>query len=335
MLKQRIHYVDIIKGIGIILMVITHCMSGSSWFGTWVFAFHMPLFVILSGFLFYRKYSAQNEFRSAFGGYVRKKSYQILIPYIVFSLLIIIWQIFLSLISQGTTGDIIRDGLTRIISLRGMESLWFLPCLLLAELMFATVFAFCRKKNVSAVILCVIFVILNILMNGKLSTNMIGVFVKSTMCYVFFMAGYYFSEVHHRLVNRKYSRVVGGSMMIVAVPLSLLNGFSAIGNFTFGNVPLYYVSACLTVFGLVLLLYNVECPYVEYWGKNSIVVLCTNNLVIEVLRLLDYKLFDNWCIYNGIIGDLVFAMCVLAIEIPVIQIGMKYFGVLFGKSKSK
>lgn len=334
MSTQRVHYLDTIKGIGIILMIVTHSMSGPSHFGTWVFSFHMPLFFIVSGILFQMKAPGQNEFRFTHWTFVKQKAFSILVPYAFFSLLIILWQVLLSVVSHdGSIIDMVSNGVVRILSLRGMESLWFLPCLLLAELMFSAIYAYSPPKiDYFALGICFLFVILNVFANGKLPENIIGVFVRATMCCVFFAGGYFFGKIMQKFAEHKYCRLFGTIMILLSIPLSMKNGFSAIGNFSFGNVPLYYITAFLAVFGLIMLIYNVKnIPFVEYLGKNSIVLLCTNNLVIEGLRLLDYKLFGNWCLQHGIFGVIVFSACVFAIEIPIIQIGMKYFGVLFGK----
>lgn len=37
------------------------------------------------------------------------------------------------------------------------------------------------------------------------------------------------------------------------------------------------------------------------FGANSIVVLVTNNLLIELFRLLEYKVFNNFFLENGVI----------------------------------
>lgn len=46
--SKRIEWVDIAKGIAIILMVVGHEIGGNA--RIFIFSFHMPLFFILSGF---------------------------------------------------------------------------------------------------------------------------------------------------------------------------------------------------------------------------------------------------------------------------------------------
>ncbi|MEG0019892.1 MAG: acyltransferase family protein, partial [Oscillospiraceae bacterium] len=70
---------DIVKGIGIILMVVGHSKSP---FTAFIYSFHMPLFFIVSGYLFNIKYS--ESLKSSFG-YMIKKLKELYIPYCVWT----------------------------------------------------------------------------------------------------------------------------------------------------------------------------------------------------------------------------------------------------------
>ena len=52
MKKKRIEWIDVAKGIAIILVMIGHYVSFGSQIRNFIFAFHMPLFFILSGYTF-------------------------------------------------------------------------------------------------------------------------------------------------------------------------------------------------------------------------------------------------------------------------------------------
>lgn len=49
---QRLEYIDLAKGIGIILVVIGHSINGHGITGHYISSFHMPLFFLLSGLCF-------------------------------------------------------------------------------------------------------------------------------------------------------------------------------------------------------------------------------------------------------------------------------------------
>lgn len=48
--NKRIVWVDIAKGLSILMMVISHEMPTNSFYYALIFSFHMPLFFILSGY---------------------------------------------------------------------------------------------------------------------------------------------------------------------------------------------------------------------------------------------------------------------------------------------
>ena len=53
--KQRISYIDSLKGLGIILIVVGHIIPYESMLHVWIYSFHVPIFFIISGMLFKMK----------------------------------------------------------------------------------------------------------------------------------------------------------------------------------------------------------------------------------------------------------------------------------------
>jgi fucose 4-O-acetylase-like acetyltransferase len=47
--NDRIAWIDIAKGIGILLVIIGHMPSFPEWIRAWIFSFHMPLFFSFQG----------------------------------------------------------------------------------------------------------------------------------------------------------------------------------------------------------------------------------------------------------------------------------------------
>lgn len=67
-------------------------------------------------------------------------------------------------------------------------------------------------------------------------------------------------------------------------------------------------------------------------GANSIVILVTNNLLIEIFRLLEYKVFNNFFLENGIIGAFLMTAILIIPEYYLISISQSKIGILFGKN---
>lgn len=74
--NKRIEYLDVAKGVGIILVVWAHA-SGP--FSNYINQFHMPLFFLISGFLYNSRLSVIE--------YVKNKVIHLYIPFVFWNLL--------------------------------------------------------------------------------------------------------------------------------------------------------------------------------------------------------------------------------------------------------
>ena len=73
----------------------------------------------------------------------------------------------------------------------------------------------------------------------------------------------------------------------------------------------------------------------EKYGKNTIVLLVTNNLLIEMIRLIDYKITGNILIRLGIFGSILFTVGLLIIEWWFIKVANGPLGFLFGRMRKE
>lgn len=115
--KSRIPIIDALKGSAILLMIVNHVQLDGAWLGSLIGVFHMPLFFLISGWL-YKSRSLKDT--------IKKNSGKILLPYLVTCL--VIWAII-----GLTTGNIewglsILWGNSKPLSntITGIGPLWFL-----------------------------------------------------------------------------------------------------------------------------------------------------------------------------------------------------------------
>lgn len=75
-----------------------------------------------------------------------------------------------------------------------------------------------------------------------------------------------------------------------------------------------------------------ELRGLSFFGKDSIVILLTNNLLIEVIRLLDYKIAGDWLLKMGMVGSLIMTLVLGIMESCMIILSRKRgIRILFGK----
>ncbi len=140
--KQRITYLDMAKGVGIVLMVTGHLVGSlqtidnKPYFSPlyqWIASFHMPLFFVISGIVL----RITREEERDMGHIVYRKAKGLLLPYASFSLIYFVINICTCIFFPDLLqfSDLWRY-LIYSVTFRGVSVLWFLPALFLGEVVF-------------------------------------------------------------------------------------------------------------------------------------------------------------------------------------------------------
>ena len=119
------------RGIAIVLVLLGHTCP-PPYTTAFIYAFHMPLFFVLSG-LFFRV-------DEPFGQLLRKKARTLLVPFVIYNLVLLFsdWCIVALSPNQHEPVDITSRLLGTLTGWHGglwNSSLWFLPCLFVAQLL--------------------------------------------------------------------------------------------------------------------------------------------------------------------------------------------------------
>lgn len=236
-MKQRLDYISILRVGAMLAVVVYHCLCGYStiWGGTWSWQvidvwntiahvlsyYHMPLFVLISGFLF--KYVQSTGKYSTFKPFLRKKIKRIVIPYIF-------WGSVLYVILGGRVGRL-QDGYMH---------LWFLFFIFQAYL----TYFFINKviNNGVAEISIVITSLLAIVLFEKFKSN-IGLWEWGIHSYLHYMPYYIIGVLVCRFLQR-YSLAM--NMSVVGLVTCLL-GFI----FCYWFVCKYTLAVLFALFVLV------------------------------------------------------------------------------------
>jgi acyltransferase len=121
--QNRINWIDLAKGIGIIAVILGHSgfPEAIQW---WIWSFHMPLFFFISGFLF-----SSDRYKS-FYTLFKKRNRNLIVPYVFFTGIVLLGYSILvpNTIKSFTIYTILYGW--------GGIALWFIPVLFLTELVY-------------------------------------------------------------------------------------------------------------------------------------------------------------------------------------------------------
>lgn len=330
---NRIKYLDYTKGFTIILMVLNHTKVPEI-LSDWTFAWHMPIFFIIGGVIF-QYYSNNNPLHITTTTFIKKRIIQLGIPYFIFSILYALFIWGLGII--GGSSEKLLALLFPIFTLQGIESLWFLPCYFIGEILLRLV----NQRNKGSIFLNFIAIFLLFIYISHLSSSDHTIWwrknlIRFVVSYSFFIIGYYVSK--HNIIDRMpfYITII---FIATCSYSSIQNGHVGLGGLIFNNIWLFYFNAIFMSISILSLFKHLEKHFLfkglTYFGKNTIVILCTNNILIEIIRLIDYKFFNNILLTTGIVGNIILTIIILLIELPIIKITETKYSFIFGKKRPK
>ncbi len=186
--KNRVEYIDIARGIAILLMIVGHIVDHDGWIRKFIFSFHMPLFFIVTGF-FYR----DKPWKSLLIGQFKK----ILVPYMLAVLIVDIIQVrglspvlFLSTYLKQLLWAAPWSYTEQVGHVIPVYALWFLPAMWVACGLFQLQKQTAKSKDGLLGILCFGGMVLSMLYTtyfGWLPFCLDIAFVASFLIYIGYM----------------------------------------------------------------------------------------------------------------------------------------------------
>lgn len=317
-MKNRIEWIDIAKGISIILVVYGHSgLNSVPFIGDWFSAFRMPFFFFVSGLLANpTKYLNVSSF-------LNKRWKTLYRPYFIFSFILLCVFAILD-------ADSIKEKCIDVITFgwRGI-ALWFIPVLSLTELFY---FMIARKITNRHILLC--FLVLSATMGycsycWNLPNNYNICFVLSAV--LFYGVGNMFKTLV--LSNPSPNNTIIMLLCIVSMLLSFtfklnpakpefgVNNLQSVWTYPAAFFGTFFM--CL----LSLLISTVQNLFVKYiketikfFGRNSYLVLAFHQIILIILP--DVGLFK----YGSVQRIVMWIILTL-----IIKVVLKYIPALIGR----
>lgn len=136
--QTHLGFVDAAKGLGMLAIIWGHMDYLWSTSSVWFSSFKIAVFYVVVGLLKAYRYGERGQ-RDSCAQVMKKRWYSLVIPYGVFSALAILAHLAFLTIHGGSRLAALKGDVILTVTLRGVATLWFLPTLLIAELLFAAV----------------------------------------------------------------------------------------------------------------------------------------------------------------------------------------------------
>jgi acyltransferase len=270
-LNNRIEWVDVSKGIGIILVVLGHIyLTGQG--HKYIYSFHMPLFFFLSGYTF--NLGKFKDIRQL----LVKKFNSILIPYFWFSILTYTYWVIIERRVSGNSINPVSVFINIFVSqgsqsfLPHNPSLWFLTCLFIVGILFYLIAW--NKKKINITLLLIICSISGYGISIYYPIRLPWSAAVALTGVVFYGTGFLVRGAKNNYSRSNYILLpVLGLCMVAGSIISALNRDVSMSENHFGNYFYFYTAAFLGIISVIIVsrLFG-SCRILAYIGKNSLII---------------------------------------------------------------
>lgn len=318
--QSRVLWLDVLKGICMLLIVLSHSNSPHIYS-----RFYTPCF--LSGFFFASGYTIKTDIN--FKDYFLHKLQGLMYPFLTLGCI----NAIIAIIFEG---DKIGDRAMYLLSLEGKwDDLWFIPCLFSAEIIYwfvvrlSSVRHSSEKKHLVCILISYIITLLGLLYKAKIGHPLVWQFENACVCVIFIALGDAFRAVEKEIALKTniYKHVFISLIIYVAIVLVYDNAVS-VHDVKYQSWTVYFVSALVGIMLLYYVSVTICKLYVHvmeiltYIGQNTLVFYAFQSKAIKISSALWNRFFDVNSIYIKPI--FVSAVAVVILMFPAYIVN-KYF----------
>ena len=292
-LKKSINYIDNARGIAIILMVVGHVVSGYK--RAIIFSFHMPLFIIISGFFFKPGRNLKEEITNIFKKLIIPYIVSIIIIHIVRALVIgdninilnILEQIILAYSNKKTFFQDVET----------VGVLWFIPFLAMCKIIFWSINKISKDNEVIKACLCLICTMVGILLE-KMEIYLPWSFDIVLASIIFYYIGYFMKK------NEVLEEILENYKILLCIVVLYIVGAMfgyielAIRKYPFGLICyITAISGTIIVFKISKIIEEISKIMTKilcWYGKNSMYILCAHFLEMGIIPYNSIGITEKW-----------------------------------------
>lgn len=317
--KERLHWLDYSKTIGMYLVILGH-IKGNALLLKWIiYSFHMPLFFFLSGFL--------HKLRIGGGKFCASLVKQLVIPFFIFNGLTLLTKIR-NIQTNGLIATLYDFFGSIFLGEPPVGPTWFILSLIWMKIIMFILLKF-REDFLSLLIIEIIWIV-TLTLYYTLGIPQIPNYFhlgSSVLGFPFYLAGFLLKLKYKETITWiKSKRWTIGLIFIFYIIGFLFNGFVSLEGCKVGNhiLLMYLTGLCgtlLTIASTHLLKRPNKWVYVLSCGM--IVILCTHGFILN-MTINKFPIFEinscSWYIYA-----VISCIIIMIIEIPIILFCSRYF----------
>lgn len=276
--EKRDISLDCAKGLGIMLIIIGHTIT-PDWLHSWIFSFHVPLFFIVSGYLFKQRKLLN----------VIEKGWKQLLRPMLITQVVCFCGLCVFFSKTGTwNGPDFLTLLTKYFLMlgEGARGMWFLSALFFSK-MFMTIICSHSEKYISLIAIILFYISC---MMHKFSSYIPFYFIQGMACVIFLYIGQLIKRFNLLHFKYDFGIILLCALVIVCGYRFYLNTADML--FPFGIFSL--IIASLIGASVLVVFHYIETQQtfmnflrvLSYIGKNSLLILCLHSFV-HTLQLQD------------------------------------------------
>lgn len=295
--KKRILWIDYVKAFAIITVIMLHIPIRDPYMHV-VRSFVIPIFFFLSGLF------SHPERYQTLGEFLKNKTFRLLFPYFIFSILNYLYWLLVARhfgVDAGEEMSLIRPIYGILLGFEPWlcyAPLWFLPCLILTELLFYATFRVVKGKQtglgVIVISLSAIGYSLSVFHVPALPYGLGGALSMS----LFYYSGYLIQAHHnweqgiHNYIEKAPALSTIGIILFctsICIFLSLQTAETKVFINSYGNL-LYALPAticgCISIMGIAILLYKhfPMLKILQYIGTHTMTILGLHLTVVSLIK---------------------------------------------------
>lgn len=329
--KKRTSWIDIAKGITILLVFFGHTVSFPYELTRIIYFFHMPTFFLLSGYCF--------NLKGSFSEFIIQKAKGILLPVFTLGLTGSIAVSLMLVFVKNESVDWKWVFLNPVVQYGPHDLLWYLPAAFVSLVLFNLLVKWCKEKLLFIVVISFFLAVLSYLFIRLIKIELPWQLDTALVALPFLAVGYSAKVkgfVSH--IGKIWVFIVSALLCIVVGILNMkFFGVVEMHVNSYGNLPLFYLSAFAGVGMVVSLSVMIsENRMLEFFGRNT--------LVFYSLEPIQY--FANFmlgvCVgfiphYDNVLVRIAVSVCVVCVVTSLSSFAAivvnKYFPFLIGKRR--